>query len=533
MVKAICSYLFDRRAGPSNHLVARWLFLRSLGFVYFSAFLALVFQIRGMVGAQGILPAADYLQALHRLGALRFWYAPSLAWISASDTTLLALAWLGLIASVAVMANLAPRISLILCFVGFLSFIGVSQDFGQYQSDGMLLEAGFLSLFIAPRGLLPGLGHNSPPVRAAIFLLLWEWFRIYFESGVVKLLSGDPTWRNLTAMYEYYQNCPLPTWIGWYLQHLPNWFHVATAAATLIMELLLVWMAFLPRRWRIACFWLVTIWQAGVILTANYAFLNYLVLFLGFLLLDDEYLTRFVPKRLRNGLGTVPESTLLPQVEPNSDTARSARSWSILARTGVAAFFLLWIGYATTAQLIRMFWHAAPLPSAPVILLEPFRIANAYGLFAVMTPHRYEIEFQGSDDGQAWTPYAFQFKPQDVHERPGIYAPYQPRFDWNLWFASLGPWQQSQIVPLTEERLLESDAAVLSLFRGNPFPQHPPRYVRAVLWQYWFSTAEQKRAEGLWWRRQLLGTYAPTLQKLSSGGFGEVSDPELVGPPNN
>ena len=132
-------------------------------------------------------------------------------------------------------------------------------------------------------------------------LLLWEWFRIYFESGAVKLMSGDPTWRNLTAMYEYYQNGPLPTWIGWYLQHLPWWFQKATAGATLGMELVLVWMAFLPRRWRIACFCIVTVWQAVVIATANYAFLNYLVLVLAVLLLDDRALRRFVPARWRAG----------------------------------------------------------------------------------------------------------------------------------------------------------------------------------------------------------------------------------------
>ena len=128
--------------------------------------------------------------------------------------------------------------------------------------------------------------------------------------------------------------------------------------------------------------------------------------------------------------------------------------------------------------------------------LEPLRIANQYGLFAVMTPHRYEIEFQGSDDGTTWKTYTFRYKPQDVSERPGIYAPYQPRFDWNLWFASLTTWQNALIVPLTEERLLEGDKDVLSLFRGDPFAAQPPKFVRAVLWQYWFSTPEEKRTRG-------------------------------------
>ena len=229
-----------------DRLIARWLFLRVLGLIYFSAFFALLFQVRGLIGTQGILPAANYLIQARSLGAMRFWDVPSLLWLSSSDRMLMALCWAGLIASLLLVANVWPRATLVVCFVCFLSFVSTAQDFSGYQSDGMLLEAGFLSLFLAPGGLLAGWGARNPPPRAAILLLLWEWFRIYFESGVVKLISGDPTWRNLTAMYEYYQNGPLPTWIGWYLQHLPHGFHIATAAATLFMELVLVWMALLP-----------------------------------------------------------------------------------------------------------------------------------------------------------------------------------------------------------------------------------------------------------------------------------------------
>lgn len=176
-----------------------------------------------------------------------------------------------------------------------------------------------------------------------------------------------------------------------------------------------------------------------------------------------------------------------------------------------------------------MLWHGEPFPTAPVAALEPFRIANQYGLFAVMTPHRYEIEFQGSNDGKNWTAYPFRYKPQDVKERPRIYAPYQPRFDWNLWFASLGSWQQYPLVPRTEERLLENDRDVLGLFAGNPFPTAPPRFVRAVLWQYWFSTPQQKASEGVWWRRQFLGPYAPTLTRLPDGRFRIVDDFTITG----
>jgi hypothetical protein len=508
--------------------------LRALGFSYFSAFFALLFQVRGLIGSQGILPAADYLHAIGGLGALRFWYVPTLLWFSSDDHTLMALCWIGLVASLALVVNVWPRAMLLICFLCFLSFVSAAQDFSGYQSDGMLLEAGFLSLFLAPSGIFPNLGRKQRPVRAPMFLLLWEWFRIYFESGVVKLKSGDPTWRNLTAMYEYYQNGPLPTWIGWYLQHLPNWFHVATAALTLAMELVLVWMALLPRKWKIVCFFIVTAWQVGVIATANYAFLNYLVLILAILLLDDAFLKRFVPQRWRSCLDRKPIPLISERddlCDPNEYLETKPRSNSLASiRSALFAVALTWSFYATTVPFVPIFWRRARLSLAPVTALEPFRIANQYGLFAIMTPHRYEIEFQGSNDGDHWVAYPFRYKPQELRERPRIYAPYQPRFDWNLWFASLGSWQQNPIVPRTEESLLENDPAVLGLFAGNPFSNAPPRLVRAVLWQYWFSTEEQKRTEGVWWRRQLLGTYAPTLTRLSNDRFGIVDSPTLDAP---
>src|SRR5580704_5579657 len=533
---------FDPEQGVPDHQISRWIFLRALGLIYFSAFYSLVFQIRGLIGPQGILPASEYLEAVaHGFGPLRFWFAPTLLWFSSGSHILMVLCWIGIVASLLVVLNMWPRAMLVVCFGCFLSFVAAASDFSGYQSDGMLLEAGFISLFFVPGGFFPGWGAARFPPRASLFLLLWEWFRIYFESGVVKLASGDQQWRHLTAMDEYYQNGPLPTWIGWYVQHLPHWFHASTVVATLAMELLLVWMMFLPRRWRIVCFLLVTPWQIAVILTANYAFLNYLVLALGFLLLDDPFLVRFVPARWRTGLPVTKDSEVesdpstrdssltneaSPQVRPTQIGQRLRA-----LRLAVIAVMLSWIFYAATLPMLQIFWRGIPSLEGPVTALAPFRIANQYGLFAVMTPHRYEIEFQGSNDGLTWTPYPFRYKPQDVSQPPRIYAPYQPRFDWNLWFASLGTWSQYPIVPRTEELLLINDPDVLQLFAGNPFPDKPPLLVRAVLWQYWFSTIQEKRTEGIWWRRQLLGTYAPTLTVGPNGRIGVVAEPLLSRPP--
>ena len=376
---------------------------------------------------------------------------------------------------------------------------------------------------------------SSSPSRASLFLLQWEWFRIYFESGVVKLASGDPQWRNFTAMDEYYQNGPLPTWIGWYVQHLPHSVHAFATGATLVLELGLVWMLFLPRRWRIVCFFIVTAWQIPVILTANYTFLNYLVLVLGFLLLDDRFILRITPERWRHSLA--PPTTA---IEPASDaSAQTPAEPSYVQRRphplaalklAVTSVILIWLFYVSTVQMLWILLPHAPLPTSPVSALEPFRIANRYGPIAVMTRGRYEIEFQGSNDGQNWTPYSFRYKPQALNERPRVYAPYQPRFDWNLWFASLGSWRENIIVPSTEERLLSGDSDVLALFEGNPFPQSPPKQVRAVLWQYWFTSMDEKRATGNWWKRKLLGLYAPVLQREADGKIVAVEWPDPLPP---
>jgi lipase maturation factor 1 len=527
-----------------GHLWPRWIFLRALGAIYFSAFYSLIFQIRGMMGPDGILPVGDYLQAVSAaIHSERFWFAPSLFWFGSSDHVLMLVTWIGLIASVLIFFNVWPRAMLLVSFVCFLSFVCTAQDFSSYQSDGMLLEAGFISLFFAPGGFLPGLGRARPPSRASLYLLRWEWFRIYFESGVAKMASHDYSWRHFTAMDDYYQNAPLPTWIGWYVGHLPHWFHALTVAYTLAVELVLVWMVFLPRRFRIAIFWIVAPFEISIILTGNYAFLNYIVFFLGFLLLDDRFVEWIVPALIRNFFER--KGDLAPVAAAPAPVAASAVTPGLLSgdatpvvatipeprlsgralwrkrvapvRMIIAGICFLIVFYANTVILIWTFVPRFPFPQYFVERLEPFRIANRYGLFANMTHARYEIEFQGSQDGTNWTAYPFRYKPQDPSKPPGIYAPYQPRFEWNLWFASLGTWQDYRFVIWTEERLLTNSRDVLQLFAANPFNGTPPRMVRSVIYQYWFTDMKTKRQTGMWWRRQLLGEYAPSLEREPDG----------------
>ena len=512
---------------------ARWIFLRALGVIYFSAFYSLLFQIKGLIGPVGILPAAEYLKAVAKtFGAHRFWFAPSLFWLGASDRALMVLCWVGLFASVLVVLNLWPRASLLVCFVLFLSFVSVAQDFSGYQSDGMLLEAGFICLFFAPTGLRPGLGAQHPASRASLFLLRWEWFRIYFESGVGKIASGDVSWRTLRAMDDYYQNGPLPSWIGWYVQQLPHWFHASATVFTLLTENILVWMLFLPRRWRIACFCIVTPFEISIILTANYAFLNYIVLMLGVLLLDDRFLEWALPRRFQQFVATRSEPGADGAEGVNGPSAQSQRSekWLLPVRRIVATACLGLVFYSTTAQLIWKLVPTLPIWQAPVRWLDPFRVANRYGLFEVMTHARYEIEFQGSMDGKTWIAYPFRYKPQAIDKAPGIYAPYQPRFEWNLWFASLGSWREYPWVVWTEDRLLANDPDVLELFAKNPFGAGPPLQVRAVIYRYWFTDLRTKRVNGDWWRRELLGDYAPGLEREPDGKISMLDFPLVDAP---
>ncbi len=528
--KQILAWFFGPEPdGGAGHLWPRWIFLRALGAIFFSAFYSLAFQIEGLIGPEGILPARDYLRYLARhTGLDRYWFAPTLLWLGSGMEAMRILVWVGLIASALLFLNIWPRGSIFICLAAFLSFVAAARDFADFQSDGMLLEAAFICLFFAPPGWRPGLGKQHAPSRASRFLLQWEWFRIYFESGVAKLASHDPEWRHLTAMYQYYQNGPLPTWIGWYAQQLPHLFQRGCALFTLLAELGLCWVFLFPRRYRILGFFILTVFQIGIILTANYAFLNYLVLFLGFLLLDDVFFKRIfdgsIVRRAKGWfeglhLWKAASPSVGNSAAPSTSVSKPESRCSTWSNLLVPAFFLGWDFYATTALLLLMLVPWLPLPMLPITLLGPFRFANRYGLFAVMTRHRYEIEFQGSRDGLTWIAYPFRYKPQNPRQPPGIYAPYQPRFEWNLWFASLESWEANPWVVRTQELLLENDPSVLALFRSNPFAKAPPRFVRAVLWQYWFTNFKQRRRTGQWWRRKLLGLYSPILERLKNGSI--------------
>ena len=276
-----------------------------------------------------------------------------------------------------------------------------------------------------------------------------------------------------------------------------------------------MWLVVVPRRKvRVALFAVVTTFQAGIILTANYAFLNYLVLSLGILLLDDGVFGRLglPPRAVPVTPEAAPEAT--PPAPAHAPSPAPA-TWRLAGRGAVLGL----IFYSTVILFPGV--PGRPLPralTAPVARLQGWRVANAYGLFAVMTRRRYELEFQGSDDGVHFKPYGFAFKPQDPRAAPGIYAPYQPRFDWDLWFASLDrSWRDDPWVLRTEALLLRGQPQVLALFARDPFPTAPPKEVRVVRWRYWFTTWAQRAKTGRWWTREDLGVFGPVLTTDAQG----------------
>jgi len=491
----------------SSFRVAGALFVRALGVIYLIAFASLAVQVIGLAGRNGILPAGAFLDAVRaQVGPERYWDVPTLFWwTGAGDGMLRGACWAGAAIGAAVAAGFVPRIGLALAWLLYLSLATVCRTFLNFQWDALLLEAGFLALFLAPGGLWRPLAAAPDPPRWALFLVRFLLFRLMFSSGVVKLASGDPVWSELRALDVHYMTQPIPTWTAWYAHQLPHLWQAMSTAIMFIIELVAPWFIFAPRRLRLAAGVALAVLQILIAATGNYAFFNLLTLTLCLPLVDDAVW----PARLRGRLGAPADPEPAASV---AAAAAMAAAWPArVRRIAVAMAVTLLVALPTAAMTAR--WRLAlPWPSIVTNLaeaLQPLRIVNAYGLFAVMTPSRPEIIVEGSDDGSTWQAYEFRWKPGDVNRAPAFVAPHQPRLDWQMWFAALSdsrrqPWFQNFLV-----RLLQGSPEVLALLERNPFPDRPPRHVRAVLHDYRFTDLATRRATGAWWSREALRLYAP------------------------
>jgi len=388
------------------------------------------------------------------------------------------------------MIDVAPSLASLACWAIYLSLTVVGQDFLSFQWDVLLIESGFLAIFLTdPRRLWKGSGRGAPPPpKIAVLLFQWLLFRLMFSSGAVKLASGDRTWRGLTALDFHFETQPLPTWIGWYAHQLSGSFHHAATVALFAIELGAPFLIFAPRHLRNAAVASFIFLQVAIGLTGNYAFFNVLAIALCLFALDDRTLR--APSR-------------------NPEPLRSG-GWPTLVLTPVAVVIAL-LGATHLAETLLPRWRGTAIASSAASFAEPFRTVNGYGLFAVMTTSRPEIVVEGSDDGESWRPYAFRWKPGDVARPPAFVEPHQPRLDWQMWFAALSDARENPWFLSFVRRLLEGSPDVLGLLETDPFAGRAPRYVRAELYDYRFTDRARRAKTGAWWTRARLGTYLPAV----------------------
>ena len=487
LLNRVSKLLWGPALEPERYELVSWVFLRLLGAIYLAAFVSLGVQILGLVGHAGILPLGDHLGAArHALGDTAYRILPTLFWLDSSDASLLAGCAVGAFLGLLVVLNRWTRAALIGLFVLYLSYFYAGQDFTGFQWDLLLLEAGFLAIFL------------SSGSRIVIWLYRWFVFRYLFLAGAAKLLSGDSTWRDFTALEYHFWTQPLPTPLAWYAAELPHWLTIGATAATLLVELGIVFLIFLPRRPRAVAACCIALFQALIVLTGNYNFFNLLSIAMCVLLLDDASLRRFLPQRLVTRAGN------------------RARQPGRAATTIATALALVIVPVGLNRICLALTGSGLPVADGLEQLVSPLMIVNPYGLFAVMTTSRPEIVIEGSADGEVWQEYVFRFKPGPVTRRARWSIPHQPRLDWQMWFAALGdrtdnPWFESLM-----RRLLEGSPPVLALFETDPFPDRPPKYVRALLYDYRFADSSTRAATGQWWVRQLAGLYFPQVSLARS-----------------
>ncbi|MGB5701404.1 MAG: lipase maturation factor family protein [Polyangiales bacterium] len=470
-----------------SYTISSWLFARALGVVLLLAFVSLGVQAEGLFGPRGVVPVEMFVESATRAGH-SFWDHPSALWWSSSDRAITAVWVTGAIGALALMAGLVPKLALAVSWFAYLSFVSLGWPFMSFQWDTLLLEASFTAFFFTPWCVWdrPAAHHDPHPV--ARWALWWLLFRLVFRSAYVKLASGDPTWADMTALTFHYWTQPLPNPLAWYANLLPAWFQRLSCVLMFVVEFgapILIW---IPRTWaRRTAAASIAMLMLLIALTGNYGFFNLLTVVLCIPLLDDDTFRRWFPARA--------------EIEVRGERASKWNAWP-----GVAPALVI----AVTAAI----FFAGTFGDRPPGWLGPvyrFGTFNNYGLFALMTTERSEIELEGTLDGEAWTPYRFSYKPGALDRAPPWIAPHQPRLDWQMWFAALGDARRNPWLGNLMQRLLQGEPTVLRLMGSNPFEAQPPKQIRAVIYRYEPTTLAEREASGNWWKRDDRALYAPIL----------------------
>lgn len=464
-------------APDDRYRLASRLFLRLLALVYLAAFVSTALEIEGLIGEQGILPAGEYLQGLRQhAGELAWMRYPTLFWLDHSDTSLLWASYLGCLFSLLLFVGWRPLMSLIALFVLYLSFYKVGQVFFNFQWEYLLLEAGFLAIFL-----------TGGPNRLLVFLLHWLLFRLRFLSGLSKLLSGDPSWAQLTTLDYYFETQPLPHAGAWYAHQLPEWLLRTGTGVTLFVELLVPFFIFLPRPFRLFAAGTTILVQLLIIATSNHNFINLLTIALCLFLLDDQALRRMLPRWLIGDVAGRPTPVLN------------------LAAIPLAAVLIvptsLYAAWEFIGDRERSAWNH------PASWVRGWGLGNVFHIFPTMQTERHELTIQGSHNGREWRSYRFRYKPNDPAETPAFVAPLHPRLDWMIWFI---PPQNPMMRPWFERfmyRLQQNAPGVTGLMAHNPFADRAPRYLRVLVHRYRFTDRTERARTGRLWTSEYLGEF--------------------------
>lgn len=473
-----------------NGRLERFVFQRGLGLVYLIAFLTAVFQFVPLLGEHGLLPVPLYV------ATAPFRETPSLFFFAPRDAAFIAAAWLGVALACAALTGLSdhfgPWVSAAVwtaLWVLYLSFVNVGQTFYAFGWETMLCEAGFTAIF---------LGSTRSAARAVpLWILRWMEFRVMFGAGLIKL-RGDSCWRDLTCLDYHYETQPIPNPLSWYFYWMPRWVHHGGVLFNHFVELIVPFGYFAPQPVATIAGLLTILFQLLLMLSGNLSFLNLLTIVLAIPLVDGRLLARMVRVRL-------------PEAAPPWRGTRYAMA-ALAVLVGILSIQPV-LNLIRPGQLMNFSY-------------DPLHLVNTYGAFGSITRTRNEVIVEGTseaepNDATVWRAYEFKGKPGDPIRRPPQIAPYHLRLDWEMWFAAMGPYEQEPWFVNFAAKLLEGDRAVESLLRWNPFPQTPPRYLRAWLYEYHFTTPAEHARTGAWWTRRRVAQWFPEIS-LATPGFRQA-----------
>jgi hypothetical protein len=473
-----------------GYWLARLLFQRALAGVYVIAFVVAANQFRPLVGERGLLPAPRFLERVP------FWRAPSLFHLRYSDRLFAVVAWVGAglaLCCLAGLSDLVPVWGYLLLWLAlwalYLSIVNIGQRFYSFGWETLLLEAGFIAIFLGPRTV-------APPTLG-IVALRWLLFRLEFGAGLIKL-RGDPCWRDLTCLYYHHETQPLPNPLSWYFHHLPRPMHRAEVVGNHVAQLIAPVLLFTPQPIATIAGAVIVVTQGWLILSGNFAWLNVLTIVLAISSFSDRYLHYVVP------VG-VPAAVA-------AGRAAGPQWWQ------VAVIALAVLIVVLSVYPVRNMASRGQLMNSS---FDPFHLVNTYGAFGRVTKRRYEVVIEGTDaevadESARWREYQFKGKPGDPRRRPRQVAPYHLRLDWLMWFVPLSHGADDRWLVMLLRRLLDNDRSTLKLLAGNPFPDQPPAWVRASMYHYRFSTPAERRETGAWWVRTRTGDLVLPLQGKSA-----------------